>query len=233
MKKKLFGIFTVLFLMTGPTLAHAYSYSFDFKSGKFILDVTSYCSSLSITTLNDIVVDVGFDLSPKNGPAVYSATVNMNLGILGMFNYPLVMNDISLGTFQFLNPSVFLGDGTVAVNHQGSSQVSGEFGGYQLTDATLQYDITIRPDQAVADRYGIAIRTFFLHGGNTSELLTGLINDLNETGQIPVALSAPFTIPMTVSGALDLKAEPVPVPAAVLLFGSGLLGLIGYRRRQS
>ncbi len=196
-----------------------------------MLDVTSYCQSLSIVTLNDLVVDVDFDLPPQNTAMSYTASVNMNLGILGMFNYNLAMNDIALGTFQSINPSDYLGNGVTALNHSGSSLITGQFGDYSVTGATLDYDVTFTPDQVITDRYAVKISTFSLYGGNTSDLLSGMINDLNQTGQIPIALSAPFTIPMTISGIIDLKAEPVPVPAAVWLFGSGLLGLVGYKRR--
>ena len=34
------------------------------------------------------------------------------------------------------------------------------------------------------------------------------------------------------SGAFQVTIEPVPVPAAVWLFGSGLIGLIGIARRK-
>ncbi len=111
--------------------------------------------------------------------------------------------------------------------------VSFQFGQYTLTGATLDYDVTFTPDLGILNRYAIRIDELSLYGGNTRDLLSGLINELNQSGQVPIPLPGAFSIPTTLAGTIDLQADPVPVPAAIWLLGSGLMGLIGLRRRQN
>ncbi len=232
MKKALAGIITFFLILGVSSMAHAYSYTFNFQSGGISLHVADNCSLLSVVTTDDLVVDFDFDPPQGSMQLDYTASVDMTLGLFGMFDYKLELPDLALGRFQSVDPSWFLGDGTTAMHHVGTQPITTQFGEYSLTDATLDYDFTFTPSQDVDDRYAIGIDTLSLYGGNTSELLSGIINELNQSGESPIVLSAPFTVPMTIAGAVDLQADPVPVPAAVWLFGSGLLGLIGVKRRK-
>jgi hypothetical protein len=57
-------------------------------------------------------------------------------------------------------------------------------------------------------------------------ILDGAADDIN-----PPLSGSPFTIDPGVVTA-QIGAVPVPVPAAIWLFGSGLLGLVGVARRK-
>ncbi|MCP4022607.1 MAG: VPLPA-CTERM sorting domain-containing protein [Desulfobacteraceae bacterium] len=232
MKKIIAGVFTLFLLLGFSSATYAYNYSFDFQSGDVSLHVAENCGLLSLTTINDVVVDFNYDAPTEDMLMEYTASVDMTLGFFGMFNYDLELNDLALGRFQSIDPTGFIGDGLSVLNHSGSAVVSGQFDAYTLTDATLDYNLTFTPDEAVANRYAINIAEFSLYDGNTSDLLCGVINDLNQSGESPIALQVPFTLPITLSGALDVQAAPVPVPAAVWLFGSGLFGLVGIKRKR-
>lgn len=210
--------------------AGAYSYSFDFQSGGISLSVGENCAFLSVNTTDDLVIDTAFDLPAVDTQAEYTASIDMTLGLFGMFPFQLTLSDLNMGQFSTLDPTGFFGDGTSDIVLLGSQQISAQFGGYSLEDATLDFDITISPDQDVSGRYAVHIEGVSIYDGNTSELLSGIINELNQSGQSPIALVVPFTIPMTLSGTVDIQADPVPVPAAIWLFGAGLLGLAGIRR---
>lgn len=230
MKKR---ILIICMLILGlASAAQAYTYSFDFQSGDISLHVAENCSLLSIVTINDLIVDMDIDAAPEDTLYSYTASLDMTLGLFGMFNYDLDLSDLDLGTFQGFDLDSFFGDGTAVMAYTVTDTVSGQFGDYSLTDATLEYDITVTPDDSVEDRYAITIDTLSLYDGNTSELLSGLINELNESDESPISLEVPFTVPITLSGTMDIQAEPVPVPAGIWLLGSGLLGLIGLKRNR-
>lgn len=215
--------------------AGAYSYSFDIQSGGINLHVAENCSLLSITTIHtpseeDIVVDLDFDLPSEETTLEYTASLNMTFGLLGFLQYDIQLDDFSLGTFAAIDPTPFLGDGIDAVQYVDSMDISGSFGGYSLTGATLDYDITVTPYSDPSNRYSIHIDEFSIYGGNTSELLSGVITELNEMEGVPITLSVPFTIPVTLSGTMDIQADAVPVPSALWLLGAGIIGLAGLRR---
>ena len=59
---------------------------------------------------------------------------------------------------------------------------------------------------------------------------------IDEPGVITIDIFEPYPSnlrPVTGGFEVDVKVEAVPVPAAVWLFGSGILGLIGIARRKS
>lgn len=68
--------------------------------------------------------------------------------------------------------------------------------------------------------------TYTLQGAQT---FTDVINELT-TGQLRIGL---HVINFAGGGSESFVNNPVPVPAAVWLFGSGLLGLVGVARRRS
>jgi hypothetical protein len=63
-----------------------------------------------------------------------------------------------------------------------------------------------------------SISSGFVEGNNTLDFI---VNNAEGTGENPTALRVELTG----------EASPVPVPAAVWLFGSGLLGLLGIRKK--
>ncbi|MCD4718912.1 MAG: PEP-CTERM sorting domain-containing protein [Desulfobacula sp.] len=236
MKKIIVSTLAFFMILGFSSMAHASSSSFDFQSGGISLHVAENCSLLSVVTTNDLIVDIDFEPSPEGLLMEYSVSVDMTLGLFGMFNYELELSNLALGTFQGFNPSDFLGDGITAMNYAGTSVINAQFGQYDLTGATLEYDVTFTPSQEEFNRYAISIDMLSLYGGNISELLSGIILELNQSDQNPIALTVPFTIPMTFSGIVNLQADPVdsvPVPAAIWLLGSGLLGLIGFKRHKN
>lgn len=230
MKKIVKSAVIVLCLLGLASTVQAYGYSFDIISGGFLLDVNSDASMLSLATTQDILVGIDFDPPPTGSTVDYRLSTDLDVLLYGFLGYQVVMDDIGLGSFEALDPSAWFGDGTNPVTYAGSSAVNGQFSDYALADATLDYDVTLSPTGA--DRtYAIALDTFSLYGGNTQDLLTAVIDDLNQSPDVPITIMLPFSLPINLSGTVDVTASPVPVPAAFWLFGSGLLGLVTIRRK--
>jgi hypothetical protein len=66
---------------------------------------------------------------------------------------------------------------------------------------------------------------------NTFQNLYGVTGDANSSGKLQVYSLG--TLELTSAGTLESPTLPTPIPAAVWLFGSGLLGLIGVGRRKA
>ncbi len=240
MKKNIVvSLFLIIFGLS--SYAGAYSYSFDFQSGGMRLDVAANSEMISLITTDDLVVDMNFDLPPEGMLLKYTASVDANLALFfGLFNMPLKMDNLVLGSFMGIDPAGFSGDGNGVVgNYSGSQRIDSQFGQYALTDALLDYNITFTQDQNYTGqnnpgRYAINIETFSISEGNTSEMLWGILSDLSSSDMVPdgVSLIPPITLFGSLTGTVDIQADPVPVPAAIWLLGSGILGLVGFKRRQ-
>lgn len=239
MKKVSVPILVVLSLLGLATIAHSYSYTLTFISGGVEVGVGENFNDLSLATTDDLVVDLSSDAPPAGMQVDYSASVDLNLALFGFIGYNLILDDTSLGAFGSFELSDWIGDGTTDVVMAGSQEISGAFGGTSLTGATLDYDVTFSPDLSVSDRFAISIDELHLYGGNTDEVLAGLIESLNASGESPITLVPPFSIPTNITGSVHLEGteladnNPVPLPSTLVLFGAGIIGLAGYRKRQT
>jgi hypothetical protein len=69
--------------------------------------------------------------------------------------------------------------------------------------------------------------------GNTVWMLTSVDGNGDGVMGIPMALGGPFQgFNANFNANLSPTLEPIPLPAAVWLFGTGLLGLLGVARRR-
>jgi hypothetical protein len=59
-------------------------------------------------------------------------------------------------------------------------------------------------------------------------LLASIIDDLNQSREAPFTRTPPINLPIALTGTAELTASAVPVPAAVWLLGSGIIGYWGF-----
>ena len=138
-------------------------------------------------------------------------------------------------------------DGVNFARFDSVSLTPGTVGGYGSIDPTDVHNLAGKHINAYGDSWGTG---FNLEDLLTNDLvLSGLVdlNDINYVRIVDIPGSGDFTDsqgnpiydswPTWGSGGVDLEAvgaiNAVPVPAAVWLLGSGLVGLIGFGRRNA
>ena len=113
------------------------------------------------------------------------------------------------------------GAGSLSIGNAGGIVVNGSFSNFILIDIGAGMGNFVADITFTGLDYGADMTDWGADLGITSQwLATGRL----EGGFSPVSLAAKL-------GSLEL--QPVPVPAAVWLFGSGLLGLAGIAQRKS
>jgi hypothetical protein len=228
MKRTLTAMVIFLGVLCGAATSQAYSYAFDITGGAAQLSVNGQSGELSLATTEDLIVGFTYDAPSEDMLLSYTLSADLNLNIPFLVNYELTLDAEPLGVAQSIDPTDFIGDGTNPMRLIGETQISGDFGDYYLEDASLAYDIQFTPDSGVAEQYALTIDVLTLTGGNTQDFLAGIFSDITGSGELPDSLS----VPIQLSGSAELTADPVPIPAAAWLLGSGLIGILGLRRRS-
>jgi hypothetical protein len=110
-------------------------------------------------------------------------------------------------------------------------------GGIWTAYSPAGYEVGLLPYGAI-DPYGINTELSSLFPAPYGDIYGGGFDGANPTGTF-IATSAPAGLEYLLGQAFGdfrfaaAEASPVPLPAAVWLFGSGLLGLIGAARRHN
>jgi len=233
--RKFFFTSTIFLLIIGfSSTVLAYSYKIDILQGKVNVEIGENYSFINIVTIENIVANLDFDAAPAGTLMNYTVSVAIDLRPFGMIDYSFDVTDMDIGIFQSLDFSGLLPAGS-APSEQTAGQKTGidaDFMGYSLTGATLDYDFTFTKDDSISNRYFINIAEFRLSNGNTGDILSAIITDFADEILPGMILTPPFTIPTSLAGSMDIQADPVPVPAAIWLLGSGIVGLIGFRSRR-
>lgn len=230
MKRSLTAIVIFLGVLCCAATSQAYFYAFEFidGAGAVSLNVNEDANELSMLTTNDLIVGFTYDAPSEDMHLSYTLSADLNLSLFGFLNYDLVMDDEPIGVLPSIDPTDYIGDGTSAMSFSGETSISGEFGEFYLQDATLAYDILFTPVSGVDDEYAISINALTLSDGNIEDFLAGIFDGVNNAG---LSISPPLEdVPVELSGIAELTADPVPIPAAVWLLGTGLIGIVGLRR---
>lgn len=231
MKRTLTAMVIFLGILCFASTSQAYYYSCDITGGSTQLNVNADATELSLVTTEDLQVGFTYDAPSENVSLSYTLSTDLNLNLSGFINYELTLDAEPLGVSQSIDPADYLGDGTGSTNLRGQALISFGFSGYYLENASLTYDMLFTPVNGTTGEYTVSINTLILNDGNTGDFLTGIFDSINNSGELPVSLSFPLAADIEPTGSVELTASPVPVPAAIWFLGSGLLGMLGIRRR--
>lgn len=232
MKRTLTAMVIFFGVLCCASTSQAYYYNCDITGGSVQVSVNDDATELSLVTTEDLLVGFTYDAPSENVPLSYSLSTDLDLNIAGFINYELTLDEEPLGVFQSIDPADYIGDGTGSANLKGEAHISVGFSGYYLEDAALTYDVLFTPVSGTTDEYDVSINTLTLSDGNTAEFLTGIFGAINNSGELPVSISLPLIADIEATGSIDLTASPVPVPAAIWFLGSGLIGMLGIRRKR-
>jgi hypothetical protein len=244
MKKALITMVIFLGVLCAAATSQAYFYALNITGGEVELSLNDDLSELSVVTTEDLIVGFSYDAPDANIPLAYTLSADLDLSLsldlgplsLGPFDYSLALDAEPIGVLDSIDPSDLIGDGTDATSFTGQTLISGDMGEYYLEDALLAYDILFTPvtgtDDEI-DEYAITINALTLSDGNTQEFVSGLLDMVTDSMDLPISLSGPLTVSAELTGDLELEADAVPVPAAVWLLGSGILAILGLRRRSA
>lgn len=100
-------------------------------------------------------------------------------------------------------------------------------------DGTWDADLWYPGDVAPSDSILLSVDNSFVLGMTWDGGLTYYTDSSYALVSAPDDYRITFTDGVTTGRTLAIDVAPVPVPAAVWLFGSGLLGLVGFARRRA
>ena len=165
--------------------------------------------------------------------AVYTAdTDENNAGIAATAAEPLPDPGIVDEAYLLLPWSVFESDLEVGSNASGSLEVALNFNGYDLFSGSVRFDKGIDGGNPGFGGDLVGYEGAFSNAP-LSIMAVGLT--LSDTARIPINYSDFYNtgqVGVDYSGLMIVSANAVPVPAAVWLFGTGILGLIGFGKRR-
>jgi hypothetical protein len=216
------------------------------KLGRFGFQIVCLCAFLALPTFAGatIIIDTGLiggsgDVEnvrfnePSNGTVAGPATT-----VTGITSQTDLLVDFSSNE-NLITPSggqarIEASDGTFDNIDFYLQDVSLGFGKVQFNiDAADDGDVTL----AFTDQFGTVFSDDFTLNASGQNFFTAYSND----NQVIVLASIVSTVDMTAIndlqqvriGPTDLSGNPIPEPATMLLVGSGLIGLAGYKRRKS
>ncbi len=150
---------------------------------------------------------VTFDITGGSADLYFDTTPNFNFNMdTGFTNGDGILSGTIVGGSGFLS--------------------GGIFGGANIDIQVDSFDAAVfDPDTIVA---GNSVFTLQLTNPSTSAFLNGITNNANSVNGDGVGVND-----LLVAADGNLALQAVPVPAAVWLFGSGLVGLVAVGRRRS
>ena len=77
----------------------------------------------------------------------------------------------------------------------------------------------------------ITLATLYFSGDNLGTSQLNFVNYGAPGKDVKGANNAPYLNPTLNSGSITVTSNPVPIPGAIWLFGSGIMGLAGLRRK--
>jgi hypothetical protein len=172
-----------------------------------------------------VLAAVLFTLSMLQPAHAYMVTFgvdsSLDLSVLNGFEFDIVGASVADVTFDVM----FQSEGG-AVPNAFTATFPWEIG--KTTDGVFGFDNSFGSFPLIAG----TIMT--LSAATPFTLANFLLADVNESsGKYPYDFSVVSSAPPTAGAATyTLTAQVVPIPSAVLLFGSGLMGVVGLRRRM-
>lgn len=154
-------------------------------------------------------------------------------GIVGNFDYNTVTNTYSNWNITSTNSSV---QGGATANYTVASSTIDTSGSYLQAAATSATTVAFLLNGATTVplayremifKFSAGLNTL-VYLGDTVTLITGVTKSAEGDQFNTASISGAITLTATAG----LPNSPVPVPAAVWLFGSGIMGLVGMSRRK-
>jgi len=238
MKNRIRAIAIILLLAAFVPAAQAattydYNYEFEVTSGNLAVSFGDNYSYVNLYTTSALTIDYSYDNEMTTGSAyegIYSYFLEIEVQDIPLFDgfytsdqsFDTDKSDEEFSTSDGLDISAYYGD------YVGSTTISYEK--YGLYDVNVSYAYSI---SGSGDTLSITIYYIYLSGGNLSSVLNDLVDEYSSYG-IDLegeTLAAKITDGYGIVNANKVASE-VPVPAAIWLLGSGLLGIVGLGKKR-